>query len=297
MTNITRSKLLDLTVIDHIKYENSRNGLAKQTRRNLRNIASQFNRYLKANGQRVDADSISEFLAQLQPQQAPPTWNLSRQNLKKVIKNQPGISNNYLKRVIVEEVFSDIKSLRPDKKVVDYLTYPQVLELILGSETTSLIIEFLFKTGCRISELINVRNMDINVDEQVRIKLMGKGSKQRTVFIDQKLYTRIRGQFQGLHYLFENSRHHKLDRSNLYREITNAGERILGRKIHPHLLRHSTANYLLKDCSMSPKFVALYMGHSDPAITQSMYIHDKPGTEVVDLFKVDRGGRVRNRNR
>ena len=293
MNNITTTKLLDLTVIDRIKYENSRSGVTAHTRRNLYTIASQYNAYLKANGQRVDAASISGFLEQLQPQQAAPTWNLSRQNLKKVIKHQPGITDNYLKRVMVDEIFSDIKPLRPDKKVTSYLSYPQVLKLILGSQPrTALIIEFLFKTGCRISEMIDVRLLDVNVGMQVRIKVTGKGSKQRTVFIDKELYYRIRKQFQGRFYLFENSNHQRLDRSNLFRKIKATGHQVLGREIHPHLFRHSTANYLLKDCGMSPKFVAEYLGHSNSAITQEMYIHERPGAEVVDLFKPGAGRRV-----
>ena len=85
MVNITRQKLLDLSVIDHIKYKHSRNGVAEYTKRNLRTIGSQFNAYLKASGQRVDPASISGFLKQLQHKQSASTYNLSRMNLKKVI--------------------------------------------------------------------------------------------------------------------------------------------------------------------------------------------------------------------
>lgn len=285
MPVLFKKQCLNLSVIDHIKSEQGRSGLAEHTRRNLRNIGGMYNAWLKLNKKQLSSESVSMFLEELQIKQSPATWNLSRQNLKKLLKHQPGIQENYLKRVMVDEIFSDIKRLRQDKKVIDYLSYSQILKLILGSDVkVALIIEFLFKTGCRISEMINIRNIDISVDRQVRISVIGKGSKQRLVFIDPELYSRIIRYFCGRVYLFENSKHHKLDRSNLFKKIKAAGQEILGREIHPHILRHSTANYLLKDCGKSPKFVSGYLGHADTAITLEMYIHEQPGEEVVDLF-------------
>lgn len=285
MKLIPRNRQLDLSVIDHIKYDNNRNGLTKNSRRNLRTIGQQFNDFLVRTREKVSAQSITDFLVNLKFQQAATTWNLSRHNLKKLLKHQPGIRENYLGRMLVDEIFSEIKPVRQDKKVLKYLHPEQVQKLVEKSEPSlGMILEFLFKTGCRISELTSIRLMDIVPAEQVGIKLVGKGSKQRTVFIDHKLYESIRREYQGKYYLFENSSHHRLDRSNLYRKIKAAGLDILGQKIHPHLLRHSTANYLLKTCRKTAKFVAEYLGHANPATLLEMYIHDQPGAEVVDLF-------------
>ena len=287
MANLTAKRLLDLSVIDHIKYKGSRNGVAESTRRNLRTIGSQYNAYIKASGQRVDADSISGFLGQLQKKQSPNTANLSRMNLKKVISNQPGIRDSYLKLFMVDEIFSDIKPVRSDKKITNYLSQAEVLKLILASRLeVAIIIEFLFKTGARISELIGIRIMDVKVDRQVHLKLIGKSNKERTVFIDQELYHRIRKEFKGMFYLFEKNGR-QLNRFKLYREIKHAGRKVLNRDIHPHLLRHSTANYLLKDCNRNPKFVSEYLGNS-MSVTLEMYVHERPGAEVVDLFSLDR---------
>jgi len=286
MKLIPRNRQLDLRVIDHIKYENNRNGLAGHSRRNLRTIGQQYNDYLARNRQKVSEQSIADFLVEIKYQQAATTWNLSRQNLKKLIKHQPGIRENYLGRMMVDEIFSQIKPVKQDKKVLKYLHPDQVQKLIEGSEhTLGMIFEFLFKTGCRISELTSIRLMDITLAEQVEIKLVGKGNKQRTVFIDHRLYKSLRQEYQGEYYLFENSSHHRLDRSNLFRKIKAAGQEILGQEIHPHLLRHSTANYLLKTCHMTAKYVAEYLGHANPATLLEMYIHEQPGSEVVDLFQ------------
>ena len=201
------------------------------------------------------------------------------------MKYQPNVRGNYLNRVIIDEIFTDISPLKVEKKIVEYLSYQDVSKLILGSTPTeAIIIEFLFNTGCRISELINIRVMDCFYDKEVKVRVLGKGSKVRTLFINPDLYKRIRKHFNGETYLFENSKHHQFDRSNLYRKIKLVGKRVLNQYIHPHTFRHSTANYLLLDCGKSAKFVAEFLGHSTPAITMEMYIHEKPGSEVVELF-------------
>lgn len=294
MAALLKRKSLDLGLIKRIKYENNGNRVADHTRMSLLSIGKKYNNFLKDNKMQIDQNSVSKFLLEEKNTMSSATYNLSRQHLKKLLKHTPTIKENYMKRVLVDEIFSDIKPLRQDKKVVDYLSQSQVLQLILGSEPhIALIIEFLFKTGVRISEMINIRLQDCKVDNQVRIRIIGKGSKQRAVFIDLELYRRIRKEFCGLFYLFENRRQHQYDRSNLFRKIKQSGKEILGKEVNIHLLRHSTANFLLKECGKSPKYVAEFLGHSDPAITLSMYIHEEVGSEVVELFKY---GKERRRN-
>jgi len=287
MAALLKRKSLDLKLIKRIKYENNGNRMADHTISSLQSIGKKYNEFLHDNNLQIDKSSIIGFLQQVKMQRSAATYNLTRTHLKKLLKHHPAIKDDYTKRMLVNEIFSDIKPLRQDKKVVDYLSQSQVLQLILGSEKRlALMIEFLFKTGVRISEMINIRLQDCKVDREVRIRIriIGKGSKQRTVFITQELYHRIRKEFCGLFYLFENKRQHQYDRSNLFRQIKKSGKLILGREVNVHLLRHSTANFLLKECGKSPKYVAEFLGHSDPAVTLSMYIHEEVGAEVVGLF-------------
>jgi len=58
-------------------------------------------------------------------------WNVIRQRLKKMIKYQQDIQNRYQKRVLVDEIFSDIKPVGQVWNSVEYLTYQEVLKLIL----------------------------------------------------------------------------------------------------------------------------------------------------------------------
>jgi len=273
---------LDLTVIQHAKYADSDNIVSHHTRRNLIGIARQYNNYLEDNKLRISPDSIKSFLAHIKHIQAQSTWNLSRQNLKKALKLQPQVQNNYLARMMVEEVFREIKPIAIESKIVDYLTRSEVEMLITGSsKRLGLIISFLFVTGCRISELIRIRLIDVNAGQNIAIRILGKGSKSRRVFIPRKLFSAIRDEFRGTDWLFETRSGNKYNRSVIWRKIKKAGHEILNKDIHPHLLRHSTANYLLQECGRSANYVAEYLGHADPATTLNMYIHEKPTAEEI----------------
>jgi len=115
-------KRLDTSVLTRAKYTRSNNITALNTRRSLINTSNSYNSYLKTNKLKISPESIAAFLYQQKLEQAPATWNLTRQNLKTAFKHQPGIRDNYAMKMLVEEIFRDIKTIRVDRKVNDYLT-------------------------------------------------------------------------------------------------------------------------------------------------------------------------------
>lgn len=275
---------LDTTVLTRAKYQNSANIIAQNTRRNLLTTADSYNDYLKKNKDSISPQSITAFLEQQKTVLAPTTWNLTRQNLKTSLKLQPKISSSYPLKMLVEEIFRDIKPIKVDRKVNDYLTSSQIEKLATdSSKPLGLMIRFLFMTGCRISELIGIRLMDIKIAETVTISLIGKGNKQRRVFIPLELLVLIRKEFCGNNWLFETPKGRKYNRSTIWRQLKRAGIQILGREIHPHLLRHSTANHLINH-GKSPKYVSVVLGHSSSKITSDLYIHEQPQADIITLF-------------
>lgn len=283
---ITASSL-DLSLLSGARYQDNSMILSAAARRNLLSLGKKFNLYLQQNRRKITPQTIIDFLVELKMNCAASTWNLSRQNLKRLLKLQPHVRKNYLLRLLIDEIFRDIRPLQLDRKVKDYLSGDEIDLLVnQSSPKLSLVIRTLFLTGCRISELIGIRLRDISTEQRgAALSILGKGNKIRTVYIPNDLLQKIRQEFQGRKYLFENRNGKQLDASNLWKEIKRAGNEILGRSIHPHLLRHSTANYLLQDKRKSAKYVSKYLGHSSPAITLEMYIHEQPGAEVVSLFR------------
>lgn len=279
---------LDLSLLQSTRCLNNRMILSEAARRNLLSLGRKFNRYLHNSRRKITADTVRAFLEDLKSEYAPSTWNLTRQNLKRLLKLQPDVRENYLWRLLIDEIFKDIRPVKLDRQVREYLHEQEINQLInQSSPKLSLLIETMFVTGCRISELTGIRWRDIRTSKhEAVITVLGKGNKIRTVYISQSLLTRIKNEFNSKVYLFENRNQHRLDASNLWKKIKKSGYDVLQREIHPHLIRHSTANYLLKKKGKSAKYVSKYLGHSTPAVTLDMYVHDQPGAEILNLFNL-----------
>ena len=114
--------------------------------------------------------------------------------------------------------------------------------------------------------------------------LYGKGGKERIVRITCDLLERIDNQFKraGRLYLFETETEGPYNRGYLSREVGRASRRVLGRKVTPHVLRHSRATDLYHDTKRI-KAVGNLLGHSSTAVTTQYYVNDSFNDE--DLFK------------
>lgn len=176
------------------------------------------------------------------------------------------------------------------KKVCDYLQNKPTSKKFNTDESgnlkLSLIIRFLFQTGCRIDELIQIRKTETLLNGVAKVKLHGKGSKSRISEIDRKFYEEIDSLFNGKEFLFESKTNTQFKPQNLWKKISDSflecgyGNRseLLGEKflIHPHSMRHSFAMHKL-DGGMDVKTLSFLLGHSDISITLRTYIH--PNTD------------------
>lgn len=264
------------------------NGLSESYKQTTDVTGRQFNEFLQENGLTVNPDSIWAFLSDIRKKFSQRTYNLKRQQLKKLLKEQPQISNNYMLRGFIDEMFKNIKSINMENKKakidgIDYLSREQILEMIELTKNTKhkMIIEFLFKTGCRVSEMLNIRLNDIKLNSKAIITVIGKRCKARDVFITRGFYESLRGCFQGKTYLIEHNGK-QYSRMQVFRVIRKAGQKI-GVEIHPHTLRHSFAMYL-KELGKGVKYISKALGHATTQITADHYFHDSPGEEIADLF-------------
>jgi integrase/recombinase XerD len=174
---------------------------------------------------------------------------------------------------------SSIPRLKIDKKIYDEKLLSEVEIQMLISEATpklALIIEFLYKTGLRISEFTQIQISKLsNRNGHIYIPILGKGKKERRVFITEEFYNRINTVFTGKVYLFENRNMTFYCKKQLWREINNLGLKVLGFSIHPHTFRHCFATHMIIYKNKSLKAVSNYLGHSTTSITADMYLHDE----------------------
>ncbi len=226
-------------------------------------------------------DDINEF-----------NYNLSINNLKtsSIKRRLSSIKNFYIfleTEGIASNIIGKIYTPKSEKYLPEYLTIEEVDALINSFDISKddelrdkAIIETMYSSGLRVSELVNLKIKDVNVQEKI-IKVLGKGFKQREVpirnealyFIDLYLKN-VRKKIISTDKttLFVNKKGQKLTRQYIFEMIRRHAKIInLNKKISPHTLRHSFATHLLSK-GADLKTVKEMLGHENIETTQ-IYTH------------------------
>jgi len=137
-------------------------------------------------------------------------------------------------------------------------------------------LETLYATGLRVSELIALKIFEVNLDAGV-VRVMGKGSKERLVPLGEeavhwiKKYVNERKQ-SASDALFITARGAGMTRQAFWHLIRRYGARAIpGKKLSPHVLRHAFATHLINH-GADLRVVQLLLGHADISTTQ-IYTH------------------------
>jgi integrase/recombinase XerD len=163
---------------------------------------------------------------------------------------------------------------------VDTLIAQPDLTTTLGIRDRAMI-ELLYATGLRVSELVGVRLADLHLDDHY-LTCVGKGSKERLVPIGEQASDWIRryaGQprrellkGRATPRLFVNARGGALSRIGFWKILKQYARKAnLPRTLSPHVLRHSFATHLLER-GADLRAIQLMLGHADLSTTQ-IYTH------------------------
>lgn len=194
--------------------------------------------------------------------------------------------NQFLKYLIDENYIANIEmnniSIMTEKKLPSVLS-PNEIDILIDfydhdvfiSSRNKTIIDFMYSTGCRVSELINVEESDIDIEEAF-VRLEGKGSKQRIVPLGSKviinlenyLPLRNKDRKNKNNKLFISKSYKNLDRTAVFRIIKSTGVKAgINKELYPHILRHSAATHMLEGgCDL--RTVQEFLGHSSVSTTQ-----------------------------
>lgn len=136
-------------------------------------------------------------------------------------------------------------------------------------------LETLYATGLRVSELVALKTFEVNLDANV-VRVTGKGSKERLVPLGEEAadwisrYLKIRNGRSNA--LFITSRGRGMTRQAFWHLIRRYGARAIpGKKLSPHVLRHAFATHLINH-GADLRVVQLLLGHADISTTQ-IYTH------------------------
>lgn len=202
------------------------------------------------------------------------------------------VFNNFYTYLVKEEIIKinpceSIKMPKLEKKLPEFLTIEEVEKLLDIRTNTAYdkrnkaMLEMLYATGMRISELINLTMSNIYLDDEM-VKVFGKGSKERIIPVNDyaldylKDYLQYgRGELLGTkssEYVFISSRHTKISRQAFFKILKRlCDEAGIKKNISPHILRHSFATHLLHN-GADLRIVQELLGHSDISTTQ-IYTH------------------------
>jgi site-specific recombinase XerD len=180
---------------------------------------------------------------------------------------------NNLNQNVISKYFHDLSEFNYSNTSKQRMYSYDHLSFINSRNKT--IIDFIYSTGCRVSEVINVNISDIDTNDSF-VRLEGKGSKQRVVPLGSLLidnlneYINLRDSIENLKSskLFLSKSYKKLDRSAIFRIIKSTGIKLgLSNNLHPHTLRHSAATHMLEGgCDL--RTVQEFLGHSSVSTTQ-----------------------------
>lgn len=262
--------------IDMIHFRNM--ALAENSKTAYNNAVKGYYKYLQTNSLQEGFDSVKLWLRSIDNSN---TYNQRLQAIKDyLLKHFENESPEI--RIELNDFFKSMKRIKPDNKIkeIDYLTKKQVEKFASNTtDTISCIVLALFWTGCRISELINIKLSYCKVNKSVSIKIRGKGGKDREVYIPVEIYQNIIKIFAGKKYLFENKHGKPYSRVYLTRKIKEEAQRVLSKNISAHSLRHSKAMYLKKERELTPDQIAKALGHSSVVTTLEFYFHGTPTAE------------------
>ena len=174
---------------------------------------------------------------------------------------------------------------RFDKPLLGFLTREETMALLGTTQETTwcghrdlVLLRMLYNTGARVSELINVCVQDLELDVCPSVRLQGKGRKQRTVPLWSETAREVRNwikyaKLDPKQALTPNRWGKPMTRTNVAERLAVAVDRaatccpsLVGRKISPHTMRHTTAMHLLQS-GVDITVIALWLGHESPATT------------------------------
>jgi len=270
--------------LTHVRVEK---GLSTNTLEAYRRDLIKFDQFAhkrKLSLEAVGRDDLVDFLA-----------GLYRQNLesKTVARHLVPLRNFFrfaqVQELIPEDPSITLESPKIRRNLPGYLRLEDVERLLdqpdvkipIGLRDRAML-EVLYSTGLRVSELIGLRTMDLDAKVGC-VRCIGKGDKERIVPVGKKALAivekylrearpKLLGRVQSSPSLFVNRRGTALSRVGVWKILSAYGRRAgLRVALTPHMLRHSFATHLLER-GADLRSVQLMLGHADISNTQ-IYTH------------------------
>lgn len=179
---------------------------------------------------------------------------------------------------VLDKKIINLKTPKIPKSIPIFLTKNEIKQLFNSSSSKKslLIMKLLYSTGLRVSECVNLKILDIELDEGVGWVRSGKGNKDRAIFFPESLSSELKKYIQTISesekYLFPGRNNGHLSTRNIQKIISLAAKKAgISKRVTAHKLRHSFATHNL-DRGVDIRIIQELLGHSDLSTTQ-IYTH------------------------
>ena len=263
-------------IIEYKKYLLIDKKYSNNTVLSYMNDLKKFDNFIKKDIVEVNKNDILKFIE----------FERAKEDVRSVAHSLTVVRNFYnfliVENIIKENPTDNIDSPKLKKSLPIVLSKEEVdnlLNIELNDKydyRNKAMLELMYATGMRISELINIQMEDINLNNSCVI-VNGKGNKERKIPFDEittyyleKYINEYRKQFLKKinNYLFLNCFGEKISRQAFFKTIKSlAIKKNIHKNFSPHTLRHSFATHMVEN-GADLRSVQILLGHSDISTTQ-----------------------------
>lgn len=257
-----------MDVIYLLKEEAKRRGLSERTIETYSFCVAKFLRWSRKDPKLVTKKDIKEFITYLiEKGRCSSTLNVYINALKFMLED-----------ILAKRVLFNIKYSKVPKTLPTYLTKEEVKKLInaIKNSKHKLMVELMYSAGLRVSELINLKIADLELNSRIGWVRNGKGKKDRVFVIAENIICKLRNYIitnnalDSYLFLGRNGKH--IHQRSLHNIIKNAAKKArINKNVHCHTLRHSFATHLVEN-GYDVAAVQSLLGHSSSKTTM-VYIH------------------------
>jgi integrase/recombinase XerD len=277
---MTKEKDLPLS-LKKLQTELKLRGFSMQTSRMYLFYNNKFIEYIKKSPEEVTQDDIKEFLAH----------KMSDHSLSNASITLIKASLKFFYAGMLGKDLSLIKTPKASKKLPVLLSREEINDLLdhTKNEKHRLLIECLYSTGLRLSECINLKYKELDLNDGIGWVRMGKGAKDR-IFIISNFFKKDLLEYRynnGNPDLDENDYIFSVNGKKMTPRAIQKAIKISARRagikkeVHVHTLRHSFATHLLED-GVDIRKIQKLLGHSNLQTTQ---IYTQVSSEEIKKIK------------
>ncbi len=265
-------------MLDKLETELKIRGFSKRTVESYGYHSKNFIDFIKKDPKEVNEQDAKKYLAYLisDKKYSPRSANLALSSLK-----------FFYKEILQNPAFNEVKAPKLEKKLPTVLTKDEIKKLINAVDNPKhiLLIEFMYSSGLRVSECVNLKIDDLDLSEKMGKIRHGKGNKERYIILSNNLIQHfndyVSKKKDNSQYVFSvNGR--PITVRQAQKVVKEAAIKAkIKKRVFCHALRSSFATHLL-EAGTDIRVIQELLGHSDLSTTQ---IYTKVSTQQLKKVK------------